>query len=374
MARLLFAALLLAAAPLAVHAQDLDLDRAPSVGKIFNGEVPEGGGTARYLLTLQAGQAIDLTATPVSGSDPVVRVYDAASDTLIAENDDSAGGLAANVRLFSEQRKRVRIEVANASVEDSLAAMRFDLILRPTDYRPNPVLPLAIGDTHAGTLASGDEQLFRFQGKRGELWNLAMTAAAGSSLDPALAVYGGDIPSGEVLGEDDDGGGGINSRLRFLVPQDGTYTVRAHGVDGNGGDYTLSAGRVDSAAMAVRDIDLGAPATAALDGNVGEHLYRLSDGARSALAAGAGPLIVELSRTGEASEGALDPILEIGFDTPLGFSSLLQDDDGGGDMNARLVFDGTDLAGPWLEALRFKARSYDNTTGDYALTVTRAGD
>ena len=61
-------AALLASTPLgAVQAQDLDLDREPSVGKVFSGEVPEGGGAARFLLSLPAGQALDLTAAPVGG-------------------------------------------------------------------------------------------------------------------------------------------------------------------------------------------------------------------------------------------------------------------------------------------------------------------
>ena len=107
------AAALLVAAPLAAQAQDQErnLDREPSTGKIVAGEVPEGGGTARFVLTLLAGQAIDLTAAQVAGSDPVLRVYDVADDSLMAENDDSSGSLAANVRLYSETRKQVRIEV-----------------------------------------------------------------------------------------------------------------------------------------------------------------------------------------------------------------------------------------------------------------------
>src|SRR5687768_17620831 len=96
------AAAVLVAAPLAAQAQERDLDSEPSVGKVFTGEVGEGGEAARYLLTLQAGQAVDLTAAPVGGSDPKLQVFDAASGDLVAENDDSNGTLAANVRLYSD--------------------------------------------------------------------------------------------------------------------------------------------------------------------------------------------------------------------------------------------------------------------------------
>lgn len=369
-----FAAALLTAAPL--HAQDRDLDREPSVGKVFTGEVPEGGGAARYLLTLQAGQAIDLTAAPVGGSDPVVKVYDAASDALIAENDDAAGTLAANVRLFSETAKRVRIEVANAAVDDGDAAMRFDLILRPSDYRPKPVVPLALGGSHTGTLARSDEQLFSFTGQRGQLWEIALAAAPGSELDPALQVFAGEVAGGEVLMQDDDGGGALNARLRFLVPETGTYTVRAYGVGTSEGDFALSVGHSAAAlAAAVKTVELDRPVSGMLEQGADEHVYRLSERARRAIAAGDGPLVIELSRTGDAEEGSdtvLDPLLEIGFETPLGFTSLLSDDDSAGETNARLVLDASTLTGPWLEALRIKARAFQQTAGLYELVVSES--
>jgi hypothetical protein len=369
-----FAVALLAAAP--VQAQDRDLDREPSVGKVFTGEVPEGGDAAHYLLTLQAGQAVDLTAAPVGGSDPVVRVYDAASDALIAENDDSAGTLASNVRLFSESTKRVRIEVANAAVDDGDAAMRFDLILRPSDYRPKPVVSLALGDSHTGTLGRSDEQLFSFRGQRGQLWDIALSAAPDTELDPALQVFAGEVAGGEALMQDDDGGGGLNARLRFLVPETGTYTVRAYGVGTSEGDYALSVGRSAAAlAASVKTIELDQAVSGTLEQGDGEHVYRLSERARRAVAAGDRPLVIELNRAGDAEEGSdtlLDPMLEVGFETPLGFTSLLTDDDSAGETNARLVLDASTLTGPWLEALRIKARAFQQTAGHYALTASEA--
>ena len=370
MSRKVIAAALLAATPLAAaHAQEVDLDRATSVGRVFAGET-EAGGTASFLLTLAAGQAIELTAAPVGGSDPVVRVYDVATGGLIAENDDSAGSLASNVRLYSEQRKRVRIEVGNAAVEGGDAPIRFDLILRPSDYRPRPAVALSLGDAHDGTLARDDEQLFTFRGERGDLWDLSVAAAQGSSLDPALQVFAGEVAGGTALGQDDDGGGGLNARLRFLVPETGAYTVRVYGVGQSEGDFALSAGRAIVAP--VRDIALGTPVTGELAPGSGDHIFRLGAQARSALAADPGPLVVELRRTGEA-EGGLDPIVEVGFETPLGFSSLLTDDDGGGETNARLVFDASGLDATWLDALRIKARAFMQTAGDYELVVSEVG-
>jgi len=389
-------AALLAATPLAGYAQDRDIDSEPSLGKIVAGEVPEGGAPARFLLTLEAGQAIDLTAAPVAGSDPVVRVYDTTDDSLMAENDDSAGGLAANVRLYSETRKRVRIEVGNAALEGSDAAMRFDLILRPSDWRPRPPVALTLGQDHRGTLARGDEQLFAIRGMRGQRWDLTLVAAPGSGLDPAVQVFAGDVVAGAALGSDDDGGGGLNSRLRFRVPEDGNYTIRVYAIGTSEGAYALTtAGATAVAAVALRDIELGRAATGTLELGSDEQVFRLSSRARAAIARGGGTLVIDLRRAGEstveydsaadaaeaaaeeatlavdaAAQGGLDPVLDVGFDTPLGFSSLLNDDDGGENGNSRLTLDASNLSATWLEALRIKASSFLETTGDYELTVS----
>jgi len=371
MAKRLIVAALLAAAPVVAQAQERDLDSEPTVGKVFTGEVAEGGGPAQFLLTLRGGQAIDLTAAQVGGSDPAVKVYDAATRELIAENDDSAGSLASNVRLFSETNRRVRIEVSNAAVDPTPGPMRFDLVLRPSDYRPKPPRDIVIGQDYTGTLERGDEQLFRFHGERGQQWNFGLNAALESSLDPALEVFSGNRAAGEPLGRDDDGGGGLNSKLAFVVPQAGDFVLRAYAVGSSEGGYTLTTTREQAAPPAkLADIGLDTPATGTISAGAREHLYRLSAAARQALLANPGPLVVEMNFTGE-SEGAVDPVLAVGFETPLGFSAAASDDDGAGNTNARVTIDGSMLTPTWLEALRIKASGFLETSGPYELKVSR---
>ena len=81
--------------------------------------------------------------------------------------------------------------------------------------------------------------------------------------------------------------------------------------------------------------------------------------------------MIELRHIGDG-EDALDPVLELGFETPLGFSSVLNDDDGGGDTDARLVFDASTLGPVWLDSLRIKASAFNETSGDYELRVSTA--
>ena len=369
---LLATALLVVALPLApAGAQDRDLDRELPAGKVFRGEVGEDGAPAQFLLTLKGGQALELTAAQVGGSDPYLRVLDAASGELIAENDDSAGSLAARTRLYSAEDRRVRIEVTSAAVDEAPGAVRFDLILNPSNYRPRPPRNVALGETLTGTLEGDDEQLFRFRAERGQLWTFTMSPAEGSDLDPVLEIFAGDAPAGEVLASDDDGGGGLNARVRFLVPRTGSYVVRASGVSPSAGAYLLAAGSSQAAEAAPRLIELGRAATGTLDGDTPEQIYRLGEPARAALTGSPGPLVIELRHIGDG-EDALDPVLELGFETPLGFSSVLNDDDGGGDTDARLVFDASTLGPVWLDSLRIKASAFNETSGDYELRVSTA--
>lgn len=366
-ARLLVAGLIAGSAPLgAAHGQDRNLDSEVSTGRVFRGQTTTDD-PARFVVGQDAGEALEVTAAPVDGSDPLLKVYDAASGELLAESDDTAGSLASVVRLFSPSARRLRIEVSNAAGEDSI---RFDLIVRPSDYRPNPLKDIALGQSLGGNLQAGDEQLFRFRAQRGEVWELTLAQASGSELDPMIEIYSGERPTGEVLATNDDSAGGLNARIRFLAPAAGTYVLRATGVSSTAGDYLLTAEqRQPPAATRTARIDLGRAATGTIDDNTRERFYRLTESALSSLAESPSTLVVGLRHVGEG-EDILDPVLEVGFDTPLGFASVLQDDDGGGDSNSRIVLDLAGLAPTWLEALRIKAAGFTDTAGDYALTIS----
>lgn len=366
-------ALLAATIPLApALAQDRDLDREAPQGKVFRGEFGDSDDPARFSLTLEGGQAVELTAAQVAGSDPFLRVFDAGSGELLAENDDSAGSLSATVRLYSPQARRVRIEVTSAMLDESSGSSRFDLILRPSDYRPRPPRSLALGETLSGTLGSDDEELFRFRAESGQILTIAMNQTEGSGLDPIFEIFAGNDPVGEPLASDDDGGGGLDARVRFAVPRTGNYVVRAHGVSPSAGAFTISAALAAAIDRTPVEIDLDRPVSDALDGDTPERFYRLSERARSALASAPGTLVVDLRHTGEEEE-ALDPVVEVGFETPLGFSSVANDDDGGGGMDARVSIDVSQLDGTWLEDLRIKAGAFSESSGGYELVVTRSG-
>jgi hypothetical protein len=92
--------------------------------------------------------------------------------------------------------------------------------------------------TYRGSVREfGERQAWRFEGQAGEELILYLTRNVGSRLDPFVELQ---APDGHLLAQDDDSGGGLNSFLQGVLPQDGTYTVVAHSArDDCGGPYEL---------------------------------------------------------------------------------------------------------------------------------------
>jgi hypothetical protein len=364
---------LLACASLAwadiAQAQVRDLDSESSAGRAYAGEYA-GDAAAQFVLTLAAGEGVQIEALPVAGSDPRISVFDAGTGELLAENDDQPGTVAARVRLFTEQRRRLRVEVsASPGGPDPVPRTRFVLLVMPSDYRPSPPRDIAAGERHVGELMAGEEQLFRVAAVQGQAWEFALAAPAGSALDPFLQVLDA---SGEPIESDDDGGEGLNALLHFTAPRAATYTVRASGLGSSAGGYVFTAATVgDRPPAGIESLDFGRPARGRLGGRGETRLYRLSPAASAAISNGLAAAAIEMT----AADSELDPLVEVGFQTPLGFSAVRSDDDGGGGLNARLVLDFAEFAAEadWLDRFRIRA-SRAMGEGDYEILVRALPD
>ena len=355
--------------------QRISLDPGSS-GVIYPADLPSGQ-TAEFLLTLRAGQGVLVEAAPIVSwepselANPVIEVFDPASaepQQPIVQNDNGRPSSdSAVVRLYFPQEKTVRIAVSNSGG----AGSRFELILRRSDYRPAP-RSVVMGDDSFGQLFPGEEQIFRFDGKEGETWELSLEATGASGLDPMLEVIAGDDPGGTVVASDDDGGGGLNARVLVPIRTPGPYTVRARSIVPAGGSYRF---RAADGKRPENNFELGVGSSIeeTLAADSPEHVYRLSQAAKDWLAGNSGFLTIRM----EAVAGDVDPLLELGFETPLGFSSVRRDDDGAGGKNAELVigtFEAGDLASDpsLLDRLRIKASSFFGEGGKYRIALAWA--
>ncbi|RPF70734.1 PPC domain-containing protein [Aurantiacibacter spongiae] len=366
-------------------AQVRDLDAEPSDVRVYQGEVD--GAAERFVVSIPAGAIMQIDVIGRDDFDPVLRVKDAASGELIDEDDDGGDDLNSRLRIPGEGGRRIAIEVD--SYEGEYAADTetyggpFDLRLTTSTYSPPVTRPIAYGGRATGTI-DGAEELYAIEGEAGQMVEIALLAES-DGLDPYLALRD---PSGETALMDDDGGQELNSALRYVFPESGTYTIVATGYNGSTGDYVLRVRerRQPAAQLPQQVIGLDDPATGELADSATDQTlipasitYRLSEEAKAAIVAGgAGERAITVHMN--ASDGgdpdfgsSIDPYLEVGFDTPMGFSVLDTDDDGAGNLDALLPIDlsGVTDAPRWLDDLRIRATGLSGTSGPYTLTVTQ---
>jgi hypothetical protein len=117
---------------------------------------------------------------------------------------------------------------------------------------PTPMgTPMSIGSNVSGALQGGMAMtsssalytdyvvnLYAGQTVTFVLHGGASWTTPGGQLDPLMQLYGG----GQLLAEDDDGAGGMDSRIMFTAPWSGAFVVRAttYGYGPNQGYFTLA--------------------------------------------------------------------------------------------------------------------------------------
>jgi hypothetical protein len=163
--------------------------------------------------------------------------------------------------------------------------------------------------------------------------------------------------NGKQLAFDDDGGEGLNSRLKFQVAKADTYKVFVAALTG-AGDFkltikSLGKGAAKGGEGKLLDIGVrGARVEGALSREVKSITYRVK------LEQGKS-YVIEMN---SANQDELDPFIEV---HDANGQRLAQDDDGAGDLNSRLVF-----RAPESGTYVILARSFNNSgVGDFTLSV-----
>jgi len=202
-------------------------------------------------------------------------------------------------------------------------------------------------------------KLYDFRGVAGQRVQLDLTSTA---LTPRLELLGSD---GSVLFLDSGGRNRRNSRLIFVLPRDGTYTVRAAVPATQSGRFDLDL-RQGPATAPVAAIELrrGVPALGRFSFDSPAELVGASQ-IRYFYRDFLLPVRPGEVLTLDLESLDFDPLLEVGTLSPLGFALARRDDDGGDGLNARLVLrpnrEGT---------LTVRARSVRAQIGCYTLRVT----
>ena len=99
----------------------------------------------------------------------------------------------------------------------------------------DPTALLEVGKASDKSLPVGAAAFYRFQGTPGQLVIARLTS---DQFDPLLRLYD---EQGELVAENDDGDGGLGSRLSYIVMKEQTFQLHVASLgDGGGGDYELS--------------------------------------------------------------------------------------------------------------------------------------
>lgn len=157
---------------------------------------------------------------------------------------------------------------------------------------------LGVGQTAQGRLESGDPVLtqsgrFRVYQFRAEPGRRYVAWQESDDFDSYLAVARTVRGITDVIQADDDGGTGLNSRLRFTVPEAGTYLLIAQALTDEGmGGFTVGLDTIAVVAPVVRDIAPGQTLRGEItDGDPEDdaglyHLYRFQGTAGQRVRAG----------------------------------------------------------------------------------------
>lgn len=264
----------------------------------------------------------------------------------------------------------------NSTDEATSPPPSVERITTPPLPRPpsrNGYAPLTIGETATGNLTErrvGSDniafELWSFDAAAGRPLLISMNAENGSSLDPYLAL-GRDVGGEFVpLLEDDDGGPGLNSQIRFTPTETGRYLIRARTYSPRTfGGYSLivrpepprviaTPTRLNIGEAAVRALTSNSPVADDYSYSYDLWTFQASAGQRFQLS------MVSYD---------IDSFLEVGRMQNGQFVPLANDDDGGRSLNSFLRFVAPDTGEFAIRARSFSGEQY----GDYQLMAELLG-
>ena len=282
---------------------------------------------------------IELNAADPFELDTFLELYDE-DGFLLDSDDDGGGGTDSFIMLYPLP--------ATGTYEIQVTAFGGDgdysLSLSLSADIPPGGGPIGYGGVVTGTLVSGAEHEWTFDGQQGDQVTIGMLDVAGD-LDPYLELYG---PDDQYLADDDDGGWNHDSLIEFHeLPEAGTYTVICSGIGDSAGRYELTLGLSQYDLLSVGDTVTGTLEPR----DRHSWLFDGSDGD-----------VVSISLV--APDDNFDAYVELfGPDG----AELAADDDGGTDRNS--LIDQFEL--PATGTYRIVARSlYSDEDGNYELTLS----
>lgn len=231
------------------------------------GEITAETGSVRYTFDARAGTlvTIRMAADPGVDLDPLLILRDP-TGALLVENDDTARGDKNSVLEYVELPVDGAYVIEATRFQQQLGSTVGGFTLTVSDVttvpRPTPEVftsgLIRIGEPVEGRIT--DEifvNTYAYEGRAGEVITIRMEAIGDGLLDTYVILSTVD---GEVLAEDDDGGGSPGSSLidGVEIPGDGLYVISAtrfqQELGSSSGAYRLTVTRAGEEAQPVDEI------------------------------------------------------------------------------------------------------------------------
>lgn len=203
----------------------------------------------RYSFSASGGQQVAILLT---GSFDTYLCLIGPSGSVVAQDDDGGGGTNSRIPggsgYFSLPSSGTYIIEVTSYAQNTTGSYAVSLSGQTSGCT---VIPISIGQMVSGSLSTGDcrspargssyyADRYSITGSAGQRVVILLTSPA---FDTYLYLIG---PSGSVIAQNDDGGGGTNSRIPagggfFTLPSTGTYTIEVTSyAQSTTGSYTLS--------------------------------------------------------------------------------------------------------------------------------------
>lgn len=193
---------------------------------------------AYFRLPADAPDLVILTRGLEPGTDTVLALLDANGRELASDDDGGEEQLASRLEVPGAQRRPLFLRAG------TLGGGTFEVVLLPDTPAPGPGFPrslreataapaLAVGQTLALRLRRGQSAVFRLP--EGDI--AVVTGNLRRGTDTVLTLLDA---NGEELTEDDDGGGGLASRIEVAAAEARPVFVRARVLGDGAGEFDLS--------------------------------------------------------------------------------------------------------------------------------------
>lgn len=329
------------------------------------GSIENPGDVDAFRVELVAGVTYRFTVTSSGAdalSDPIFALYDA-SLLQVAANDDAAPG-----NLFPRADFTATTSGTYYAVVSAYQALTGDYLVRATplvtdDYsatRATTGRVLVNGPAVSGVLeVAGDHDYFRVSLVAGVTYQIRLEGTANNGVEDTFLTLRDHL--GKVLVTNDDGGGNRNSLIVFTATRTGFHYLDAGAFENRGsGNYQIAVRALDDYAGNTATtglVEVNGPVTTGRIEVAGDRDYF-----KVQLNAGVQYEFLLRKTTG----GLSDPFLELR--NPAGVLRR-SDDDGGGGVDARIVF--TPAASGIFHLV---ARDHLRGVGAYTLSATASGD